>query len=113
MIEVTIDRDERDKIVYFLTKGHAYYAPHGQDIICAAISAIVQTTLLGLTEVVGLDPHYTVDSGRVECYPYTPLEKEAGASVLLETFFHGITTIANEYPDYVRVVERRRMIEVS
>lgn len=32
-------------------KGHANYAPHGKDIVCAGISAIVQTCALGLQAI--------------------------------------------------------------
>lgn len=31
--------------------GHAGYAPYGQDIVCSAISAIVQTAILGLEAI--------------------------------------------------------------
>lgn len=31
--------------------GHAEYAPNGQDIVCAAISAISHTTILGLNAI--------------------------------------------------------------
>ena len=32
----------------FIVKGHADYAPYGEDIICSAVSAIVQTAQMGL-----------------------------------------------------------------
>lgn len=32
----------------FIVVGHAESAEHGQDLVCAAVSAITQTTLLGL-----------------------------------------------------------------
>lgn len=31
--------------------GHANYAPHGQDIVCASVSAILQTAVLGLEAI--------------------------------------------------------------
>ena len=31
--------------------GHADYAPYGQDIVCSAISTIVQTAILGLEAI--------------------------------------------------------------
>ena len=35
-------------------KGHANFAPLGEDIVCAAISVLSQTTLMGLVEVLQL-----------------------------------------------------------
>jgi uncharacterized protein YsxB (DUF464 family) len=32
-------------------KGHAGYAEYGQDIVCASVSAIIQTALLGLQAI--------------------------------------------------------------
>lgn len=36
--------------------GHADYAPHGQDIVCAGISAIMQTCALGLQAIADTYP---------------------------------------------------------
>lgn len=39
-------------------KGHAEYAEHGKDIVCAAVSAILQTAQLGLSEIAKQYPEY-------------------------------------------------------
>lgn len=38
--------------------GHSMSAPHGQDIVCAAVSAITQTTVLGLNAIAAAYPEY-------------------------------------------------------
>lgn len=38
--------------------GHAGYAEHGKDIVCAAISTIMQTALLGIQAVAQQYPEY-------------------------------------------------------
>lgn len=38
--------------------GHANYAPKGQDIVCAAISAIAETAVLGLKGVAETYPRH-------------------------------------------------------
>lgn len=45
-IEITVGRKNTVKI-----KGHASYAPRGQDIVCAAVSAIFQTLCMAVGEV--------------------------------------------------------------
>ena len=42
MIKVTITNNKISVI------GHAEYAPHGQDIICAAVSALLQTFIMSV-----------------------------------------------------------------
>ncbi|MFA6860447.1 MAG: ribosomal-processing cysteine protease Prp [Clostridia bacterium] len=41
-------------IVAFECKGHSGYAKNGEDIVCAAISAIVQTVEIGVIEVLNI-----------------------------------------------------------
>ena len=45
MIQVEIIRDASKAYVGFSIKGHAGYAEHGQDIICAAVSVLAQNTV--------------------------------------------------------------------
>lgn len=48
--------------------GHADYAPRGHDIVCAAVSAIVQTAILGLEAIAQQYPDHVcveVDDQRV------------------------------------------------
>ena len=47
MISVTVTRKD-DSIREITVSGHAGYATHGKDVVCAAVSSIAQTALLGL-----------------------------------------------------------------
>ena len=47
----------------FKAQDHAGYAREGSDIVCAAISALTQTTVVGLNEVVGVSCQWEVDDG--------------------------------------------------
>ena len=40
MIKVTINRTESGLIQSFTMSGHADFAEHGQDIVCAGVSAV-------------------------------------------------------------------------
>ena len=43
-------------------RGHSGYADSGSDIVCAAISVLMQTLHIGLVDVLGLKPHVLVDA---------------------------------------------------
>ena len=81
-------------------KGHAGYAPHGQDVVCAAVSALVQGFYLSVMEL-------THDKIKAEMKPgeaviqYGDLSKEA--TLLVSSLFVGLKMIADEFPDCVRV----------
>ncbi|MCK9526197.1 MAG: ribosomal-processing cysteine protease Prp, partial [Limnochordia bacterium] len=39
----------------FCAHGHTGFAGHGEDIVCAAVSVLTQTAILGLNEVLAID----------------------------------------------------------
>lgn len=60
MIRITVAR-EGDTHTLTIT-GHAGAAPKGQDIVCAWVSAVYQTALLGLEAVANKHPEFvTID----------------------------------------------------
>lgn len=82
-------------------KGHAGYAPHGQDIVCAAVSTLVQNMVFSITELTKDEIQYDMQPGAVEIR-YGNLSAEA--QLLVDSFFIGIRTIAINYPQNVRIV---------
>ena len=51
MIEVRFRRDSRDRLSAIFSSGHAGQAEHGEDVVCAAVSALLQAAWVGLTDV--------------------------------------------------------------
>ena len=61
MITVTICKSG------FTVEGHADFKPKGEDIVCAAVSVLTQTALLGLGKYIP-DTDYTIDdTGYLTC----------------------------------------------
>ena len=60
MITITMHRDKEYRYTGFTISGHADYAEEGSDIVCAAVSALSQTALLGLMEYASKDVPYEV-----------------------------------------------------
>ena len=84
--------------------GHAGYAPHGQDIVCAAVSALVQTFLASVEE---LTTDYIEAAGnaqgQIQLIKYRNLTAEG--TTLLGSFFIGIRMIADAYPSNLKLTE--------
>lgn len=80
--------------------GHANYAPHGQDIVCAAISTLVQTLIQSVEDLCTDQISYHLQPGKVEI-KHGNLTKDA--QLLLDSFFIGVYMIADKYPDNVRI----------
>lgn len=85
--------------------GHAGYAPPGRDIVCAGVSALLQTLIASLEELTQDKITYTLQPGLAQVR-YEELS-EAGA-LLVGSFFIGVRLMAEAYPQYVRVVQARK-----
>jgi len=111
MIRITVYRQGRD-IHGFATEGHAESAPEGQDIVCAAVSAIVQTAVFGLSQIAGLTMECDLDPGndRVTRTLPTGLRQKNeqvyhDAQVILATMIVGLTSIAHDHSEFVSISE--------
>jgi uncharacterized protein YsxB (DUF464 family) len=80
--------------------GHAGYAPHGQDVVCAAVSTLLQAFCLSIYKL-------TQDEVKTDLKPGNAVIEYGNLSesgkLLVDSFFVGAKMIADEFPDYVRV----------
>ncbi len=94
------------EITGFKVSGHAGYDMFGKDIVCAGVSALTQSALLGLDRCAKRRFDLDIASGKLtmdlEGKPDTLTQ------AILETMFLGLVEIAGNYPKSVRVEEHRR-----
>lgn len=85
-------------------KGHTGYARAGKDIVCAAISAVVQTAYLGIKSLTALELDVTTNEGyfRMAIVGGSASEKEK-ANLILNTMMLGLKDIQSGYPRYIRL----------
>lgn len=57
MIEVSVRKNE------IKVSGHAMYAPHGQDIVCAGVSSLVRTLIRSIEDLTRDEIEYKVSPG--------------------------------------------------
>ena len=111
MTSVTFFRQD-DRLVGFRASGHTGYAEQGSDIVCAAVSALCQTAILGLRRVAGVPVEESVDEEKallewIMQDRFSPAQ-EHDAQILLRTLEEGVTDIKQQYPDFLRVIHRER-----
>ncbi len=95
MIEVGLRKDG------IMISGHAGYAPTGSDIVCAGVTALTQE-LIGSMEGLTDDRIETDIGSGMASIQYGDLSEEG--RLLIDSFFIGICMIAEEFPDYVRII---------
>lgn len=106
MILIDVYRNKNNHITQCTVKGHAGYEEHGKDIVCAAISGIVCTAVLGMQQVAKVDGIYETSSGYSSI---RPLESEnEKIQTIFETMVLGLTEISKQYSHYVKVNVNRR-----
>lgn len=96
------------RIVKYKATGHAEYANHGEDIVCAAISTNLQLPLAGLTEILGLIPKFEISDGNLEVdiRGLDLQNKDREVSILLESMLLMLKELTKEYPKYLKLVEK-------
>ena len=106
MTEICVYRKNKD-IVKYSVSGHTGFGPAGEDIVCAAVSALCQAALNGLTDVVGIIAGFEVREGYLECIiPETISEPERrDADILLKTLVLSLKDLEEQYGDYITITE--------
>ena len=95
MIDVTV-REDRVTV-----SGHANYAASGEDIICAAVTALSITLFKSLTDLTEDKIEYDIQPGRVDI-KYGDLSEKA--KTLVDSFFIGICLNADEFTGSIRIL---------
>ena len=107
MTRVTLFRSG-NTLVGFEAKGHTDFAFEGEDIVCSAISALTQAAANGLTEVLGLSIALDMSEANLYCMTDSKASPEdiRGTDIILRTMALGLKSIAEDYGDYIKIVER-------
>lgn len=99
MVTIMISKDR------IKATGHADYAEHGKDIICASVSILLQALEVGINkrflEVVKKEP------GDLEYKIHEPAHQVQAIYLIsnLKMIIDTLKTLANENPEYVEVIE--------
>lgn len=80
--------------------GHANYAETGKDIVCAGVTALMQTLIESIESLTSDTIQYSISPGMADIN-FKNLSKEG--IILVDSFFLGICKIANEFHENVQV----------
>jgi uncharacterized protein len=108
MVSVLI-YEKNDQITGFKVTGHANFGPHGEDLVCAAVSVLTQSAIIGLHQYVGLTFKVEVESGKINCILPEEMEDlhKIQAQAILNTMVLGLETIKEDYSKHIRIEKRR------
>ena len=109
---VTFLKRSDGALLGYRANGHSGYAESGADIVCAAISALTQTTLNGLKNVLKAPVMFDQDDDGafIEAImtPEASEDQIRQAQLLLVTLLEGLQAIQREYPRNLRIIFKER-----
>lgn len=88
----------------FTLKGHAGAAECGQDIVCAAVSSAAYMAVNTMTEILGAEVTADVRDGFMKISLCG--ENDAASDMIAGLRLH-LKTLAEDYPDFIKITARR------
>ncbi|MGI6117829.1 MAG: ribosomal-processing cysteine protease Prp [Bilifractor sp.] len=95
MIEVEVSDDR------ITVTGHSGYAPPGQDIVCSAVSVLIQTLIFTIEQKEPGAIDCRLLPGDTEVLITYPSEL---TKTLIDAFFIGVNAVADAYPENVKII---------
>lgn len=96
-----------NSIIQIECDGHTGYGMEGEDIVCAALSSIVQTAILGLLQVVGVNVNLKRDDkkGYLKASLSTSMDKATrhNCDIILNTMLLGIADLNEGFSDFIEL----------
>ena len=95
------------RITGFSVSGHSGYAEAGEDIVCAAISAIVRMAEATINDVCGAKAKVRVkeEDARITLTLPTSCDEEEAVQAVLSGMMITLISLREEYEDYIEVLE--------
>ena len=106
MTNVLIEK-KKNSIVKVTCDGHTNYGAHGEDIVCSALSSIVQTAVLGLLTVANINVECNRDDKRGFLELIVPENlsesQRHDADIILNTMLMGVSDLYEGFSDFIEL----------
>lgn len=108
MINILLVR-RNNNFIKLKVYGHSGYNEIGKDIVCASISTLAQSIIIGLHKVVNNDFKYSINEEDASLYvdisEYDEKSLET-AQVLIKTFKYTVDSLLLDYKKYIKLTVR-------
>ena len=99
MIKIKIGHASNGQVNFLEVKGHANSAPHGEDLVCAGVSAVLTGGFNNLKN----HKEYELKLDKGYALFKTDAELDAHDEVVIETIICGLKSIHESYPKFIEV----------
>jgi uncharacterized protein len=103
VLEVIFYEDDRGRCAGLSARGHVELGTYGKDVVCAAVSGILQAARLGLTEYANVDVEARQQPGELQLRFGEDERDLESVRAIVATAQLAIEQIARQYPKHVGV----------
>lgn len=114
MINITIYRLKDNRISAFTVSGHADFAEHGKDIVCAGVSAVTIGAVNAIDQLCGISASENAEMEHGYLHYYLPDNDEEvyeKAQLLLEGMVVSLQSISTSYGKYIKIREKLQEVQ--
>lgn len=113
MIHLDFFRDVNERYFAFEMEGHADYADYGEDIVCAALTALATSCIGAMTDLLELDVNYVAGPGLITLEVLKlgtrEPEMEAKIDLLFKSFELGARQVLESIEDGEEWIEMKTL----
>ena len=104
MITVTLLKDS-GKVVGVRAEGHSGLAESGSDVLCAAVSTLVQTAYLAIADIVGKFEYDRDEKAAMFGFTVPSVADRHDIDVILRAMYVGLKDLSSGYPQNLKLEE--------
>jgi len=108
MIKIIINEQQSGRISSFEMNGHADFAEHGKDLVCAGASAVSFGAVNAVIALTGITPDIRQgsDGGYLKVnFPVT--EKDEEIQLIVKAMIVSLQTIEQDYGQHIKLIFNR------
>lgn len=106
MINILLVRRNKN-FIKLKVYGHSGYDEIGKDIVCASVSTLAQSVIIGLDKVVNNNFIYTINQEDASLYvDISGYDEESldRAQILIRTFKYTVDSLLLDYKKYIKLI---------
>lgn len=109
MITVIITKNQSDRIQSFEMSGHADFAEHGKDLVCAGASAVSFGAVNAIMKLTGVQPKISQgdDGGYLKVSFPEGHPKDADVQLIVQAMIVSLETIELDYGQYIQIIFKK------
>lgn len=110
MINILVLKSKQNIITIEAT-GHSGYAENGSDIVCSAVSTLLESLINGLIEVVNVEPDYKIDEEipmlRVSLNNNLSTDDMKNSQILMKSTLLALKSVRDGYSKFIKIKEKQ------